>query len=92
MFFVTDSGSSAEATPDVAAAEAVVDMVEGHSVHHDVARISPGEPLHLVDADSRRVLDWDAASRGRMLAGNGNLLPDIPATTVRVVVSRHLRE
>lgn len=71
--------------------QAVSDVVDGTGVTHQVARVSPGEPLHLVAADRHRVLDWEAASRGRLLDGGPNLLPVIPADLVHCVVNDHLR-
>ncbi|HEU5485053.1 MAG TPA: hypothetical protein VFU98_09115, partial [Microlunatus sp.] len=58
-----------------------VEAVLAGSDGHVVGRISPGEPLHLVPADRHRLLDWDAAHRGRAIYGPSaaEILPAIPA-------------
>jgi hypothetical protein len=72
---------------------AVQDVLENARASHLVARVSPGEPLHLVRADLHQALDWEAATRGVSLYGADaeDLLPTIPAATVRAVVHDHLR-
>ena len=73
--------------------EAVQDVLGDSSTPHQTARISPGEPLHLVPAARHQVLDWNAAARGVALYGPApaELLPPIPASIVRAVVHEHLR-
>jgi hypothetical protein len=72
--------------------QAVDDVIGGAGTPHQAARISPGEPLHLVPAARHQVLDWDAATRGIALYGAApaELLPPIPAPIVRSVVREHL--
>ena len=75
------------------AREAIEHVLAESGASHQTARISPGEPLHLVPAARHKVLDWDAASRGVALYGPApaDLLPAIPAPIVRSVVEEHLR-
>lgn len=70
--------------------EAVREVVETGSSTRLVGRISPGEPLHLVPAERRRVLDWEAAARGRTLHSAGGLLPPVPWPLVRQVLLAEL--
>ena len=72
--------------------EAVHDVLRESSTPHQSARISPGEPLHLIPAARHQVLDWEAATRGVALYGPSpaELLPPIPAPIVRTVVQEHL--
>jgi hypothetical protein len=72
--------------------EAVEDVLANAGVPHRAARVSPGEPLHLVDAERHQVLDWEAASRGVSVYGAepSALLPTIPTDTLRAVVREHL--
>lgn len=74
----------------VITADAVRDVVHGTGIPHQTARLSPGEPLHLVPAELHRLLDWDAASRGRTLFGQEGVLPGIPSDVVRRAVLQHL--
>jgi hypothetical protein len=71
---------------------AILAVIAGEENSHLVGRISPGEPLHLVGADRHRLLDWDAAHRGRALAGAPTTaaVPPIPPALVRSVVREHL--
>jgi aminoglycoside adenylyltransferase-like protein/nucleotidyltransferase-like protein len=72
--------------------EAVEDVLANAGMPHRAARVSPGEPLHLVDAERHQILDWEAASRGVTVYGAepSELLPTIPADTLRAVVREHL--
>ncbi len=70
---------------------AVRDVVMGTGRTHVVGRLSPGEPLHLVEADLHRLLDWEAATRGRLVWGEEGLLPPVPPALVRRVLEQHLR-
>jgi hypothetical protein len=72
--------------------EAVLGVIDGDSTPRFVGRISPGEPLHLVVADRHRLLDWEAARRGRSIVGDPptEAVPAIPDDAVREVVREHL--
>lgn len=70
--------------------EAVREVVGTGTSTRLVGRISPGEPLHLVPAERRRVLDWEAAARGRTLHGEDGLLPPVPWPLVRQVLLAEL--
>jgi predicted nucleotidyltransferase len=72
-------------------AAAVRDTVAGIG-QHQVGRLSPGEPLHLVPADLHRALDWDAAHRGRTIHGPADLLPEVPADIVHDVLINTLAQ
>jgi predicted nucleotidyltransferase len=69
---------------------AIEDVLRAPGARHMAGRISPGEPLHLVEADTPRVLDWEAATRGRILYGDDGLLPAVPAPVLRRVLLQHL--
>lgn len=69
---------------------AVREVVEAGVSARLVGRLSPGEPLHLVPAERRRLLDWDAAGRGRTLHGDDGLLPPVPWPLVRQVLLAEL--
>ena len=74
-----------------AAVEAVVGDV---AADHTMARISPGEPIHLVPASRHYLLNWQSACRhDHALLGRlpSELLPRIPPETVRAVVLDHAR-
>jgi len=73
--------------------EAVADVLAGVG-GRKVARVSPGEPLHLVAADSHRLLDWEAARRGRRLDGESpaSVLPSISLDVIRAVARAQLDE
>jgi predicted nucleotidyltransferase len=72
--------------------ETVKEVLANAGTRHRAARVSPGEPLHFVDAERHQVLDWEAASRGVSVYGADprELLPTIPADIVRAVVREHL--
>lgn len=70
--------------------EAVREVVATGSSRRLVGRISPGEPLHLVRAERRRLLDWEAAGRGRLLHGVPDPLPAVPWPLVRQVLLEEL--
>jgi len=73
--------------------EAVADVLAGRG-ERMVARVSPGEPLHLVTADRYRLLDWEAARRGRRLHGEAPtaVLPRMPLEVIRAVAREQLHE
>ena len=68
----------------IVSAQGVADVLAG-APSVPVVRISPGEPLHLTQGDRHRLFDWEAARRGRALAGKEpiQVLPDIPPTVLR---------
>lgn len=71
-------------------ADAIRDVAYETGTPHQCARLSHGESLHLVPAELHRLLDWDAASRGRTIFGEQGVLPDIPPEAVRRTVLQHL--
>lgn len=58
-----------------------------------MGRISPGEPLHFVEANAHYVLNWYLARRGAVLFGPSpeEVLPDITAREFVQVVVAHAR-
>jgi predicted nucleotidyltransferase len=74
--------------------EAVADVLADSSTLRQTARVSPGEPLHLVTATRHQVLDWAAAARGLSLYGPppAELMPPIPTPIVHAVVREHLHD
>lgn len=68
---------------------------EFRTTPHLMARISPGEPLHLVTATQHYVLNWYAArEQGIVLMGPParTLIPEISDVEVRAVVRYHLAQ
>lgn len=62
---------------------------------HVIARISPGESLHLLPATSHRVVTWSAVhDRGRRLLGPPaeTLLPAVDPNLVRSALLDHVRD
>lgn len=79
---------------DYVSPTAVSDVLAGGPAHQMV-RISPGEPVHLVQATSHYLLNWQSARQsGYLLAGTpvDELLPRMAAETVREVVLDHLQQ
>ena len=76
----------------IVSAQGVADVLAG-APNVPVVRISPGEPLHLTQGDRHRLFDWEAARRGRALAGKEpiQVLPDIPPTVLRGLASEQLQ-
>lgn len=67
----------------------------GHLGRHDIARISPGEALHLLPASSHRLLTWSSVRvQGRPLIGPApvDLLPALDPCAVRRAVLEHVRD
>ncbi len=67
----------------------------GSPGEHVIARISPGERLHLLPATSHRLLTWASVhSSGRVLCGPAPeaLLPPVAAETVTAAVLAHVRD
>jgi len=77
----------------IVSAQGVADVLAG-APNVPVVRISPGEPLHLTHGDRHRLFDWEAARRGRALAGKQpiQVLPDIPITVLRELASEQLQQ
>ena len=62
---------------------------------HRIARVSPGEALHLLPATRHRVLGWEAVRQtGRALLGPppDRLLPRVDADLVRAALLDHVRD
>ncbi|AXO37141.1 aminoglycoside adenylyltransferase domain-containing protein [Micromonospora chalcea] len=62
---------------------------------HMIARISPGESLHLLPATTHRVVTWAAVhDHGRTLLGPpaGELLPAVEPGLVRAALRDHVRD
>ncbi|MFF5172787.1 aminoglycoside adenylyltransferase domain-containing protein [Micromonospora sp. NPDC000089] len=75
---------------------AVRDAAAGRTGHeHVIARVSPGELLHLLPATRHRVVTWSTVhDQGRGLLGPpaGALLPAIDADLVRSALLDHVRD
>lgn len=62
---------------------------------HTIARISPGEAMHLLPATTHRLLTWSAVhDNGRAIAGPParTLLPPVDRETVRAAAVDHVRD
>jgi predicted nucleotidyltransferase len=60
-----------------------------------IARISPGEPLHLLPATAHRLVTWATVrDSGRILFGPppGTLLPEVDPERVRAALLDHVRD
>jgi len=85
---------------DYVSPAAVEDVIRDVSSAHPssartMARISPGEPIHLVPASRHYLLNWQSACRhDHALLGRlpSDLLPGIPPDAVRAVVLDHARQ
>ncbi|MEU0151375.1 aminoglycoside adenylyltransferase domain-containing protein [Micromonospora fulviviridis] len=75
---------------------AVRDAARGRTGHdHAIARVSPGESLHLLPATTHRVVTWSAVhDHGRSLLGPPAeaLLPAVDADLVRSALLDHVRD
>ncbi|HET7476464.1 MAG TPA: aminoglycoside adenylyltransferase domain-containing protein [Dermatophilaceae bacterium] len=72
---------------------AVRDVLLGGGQIHPMVRISPGEPIHLIEASRHYLLNWHAAlQHDRVLAGRSprDVLPEIETPLVQQVVVGHL--
>jgi hypothetical protein len=71
-----------------------LDLLAGVDASRLFARISPGEPLHLVPATDHYLLNRAAARDGVALIGPApaTLVPEVPPATVRAVVRRHVEQ
>lgn len=73
---------------------AIDDVLAGGPAH-PMVRISPGEPIHLVESTSHYLLNWHSAQQSnRLLAGTAAnlLLPPIGQQAVRQVLLEHLQQ
>ena len=80
---------------DYVTPEAVQDVLRDTGRVHQMARISPGEPLHLTEASRHYVLNWSSAlEHDRVLSGVSprELLPPIGMELVQSAVIRHLEQ
>ncbi|MEW2329034.1 aminoglycoside adenylyltransferase domain-containing protein [Micromonospora chersina] len=75
---------------------AVRDAAQGRTGHdHVIARVSPGESLHLLPATRHRVVTWSTVhDHGRSLLGPPaeELLPAVDADLVRAALLDHVRD
>jgi predicted nucleotidyltransferase len=79
---------------DYVSAEAVEAVVQGTDESHSMIRISPGEPLHAVEASRHYVLNWAAALQANQpIAGAApsTVLPGIDRRLIHQVVLQHVR-
>jgi Domain of unknown function (DUF4111) len=79
---------------DYVSAEAVEAVVRGADESHPMIRISPGEPLHEVEASRHYVLNWAAALQAdQPIAGAApsTVLPAIDRRLIHQVVLQHVR-
>jgi len=79
---------------DYVSAEAVEAVVQGADESHAMIRISPGEPLHEVEASRHYVLNWAAALRAdQSFAGAkpSTVLSVIDRRLIHQVVLQHVR-
>ncbi|MGC4892340.1 aminoglycoside adenylyltransferase domain-containing protein [Micromonospora sp. DT31] len=75
--------------------DAVRDVTGGADIPHRIARVSPGELLHLLPATGHRVVTWAAVhDHGRTLFGPppGALLPAVGPERVRAALVAHVRD
>jgi Domain of unknown function (DUF4111)/Nucleotidyltransferase domain len=74
--------------------EAIRAVVQGTDESHPMIRISPGEPLHEVEASRHYVLNWAAALQAdRPITGAApsTVLPAIDRRLIHQVVLQHVR-
>ncbi|MGW9198705.1 aminoglycoside adenylyltransferase domain-containing protein [Micromonospora chersina] len=76
--------------------DAVRDAARGRTGHdHVIARVSPGESLHLLPATTHRLVTWSTVhDHGRRLLGPpaGDLLPAVAPDLVRSALLDHVRD
>jgi Domain of unknown function (DUF4111) len=80
---------------DYVSTDAVVSVLAQDGSKHAMVRISPGEPIHLLQANLHYVLNWRAArEHGHRILGRlpSEVLPPIPDNLVREVVIEHARQ
>ena len=79
---------------DYVSIEAVEAVVQGTDEPHPMIRISPGEPLHHVEASRHYVLNWAGALQADLpIAGAApsTVLPAIDRRLIHQVVIQHVR-
>ena len=79
---------------DYVSVEAAAAIVEGTDESHPMIRISPGEPLHEVEASRHYVLNWAGALQAdQPIAGAApsTVLPAIDRRLIHQVVLQHVR-
>jgi predicted nucleotidyltransferase len=79
---------------DYISAEAIAAVVQGTDEPRPMIRISPGEPLHEVEASRHYVLNWAAALQADQPvvgAAPTTVLPAIDRRLIHQVVLQHLR-
>jgi predicted nucleotidyltransferase len=79
---------------DYISAEAVDAVTRGSDESHPMIRISPGEPLHEVEASRHYVLSWAAALEAdQPIAGvaPSTVLPAIDRRLIQQVILQHVR-
>jgi hypothetical protein len=79
---------------DYVSVRAVEAVVQGIAESHPMIRISPGEPLHEVEASRHYVLNWAAALKAdQPIAGAApsTVLPAIDRRLIHQVVLQHVR-
>jgi Domain of unknown function (DUF4111)/Nucleotidyltransferase domain len=79
---------------DYVSAAAVEAVLQGRDESHPMIRISPGEPLHEVEASRHYVLNWAAALQAdQPVAGAApsTVLPAIDQGLIDQVILQHLR-
>jgi hypothetical protein len=80
---------------DYLSIDAVASVLAQDGSEHSMVRISPGEPIHLLQPNRHYVLNWRAAQEyGHSLLGRSpkEVLPPIPDDLVREVVIEHARQ
>jgi hypothetical protein len=80
---------------DYVSRDAVQSVLSGEDTEHQMVRISPGEPIHLVAATRHYLLNWQSSRRhDRPILGRSpsEVLPLIPDGLVRQVVIEHARQ
>ena len=80
---------------DYVSIDAVASVLAQDGSEHSMVRISPGEPIHLLQANLHYVLNWRAAQDyGQSILGRSpkEVLPPIPDDLVREVVIEHARQ
>ena len=80
---------------DYVSIDAVASVLAQDGSEHSMVRISPGEPIHLLQANLHYVLNWRAArEHDHRILGRSprKVLPPIPDDLVREVVIEHARQ
>jgi Domain of unknown function (DUF4111) len=80
---------------DYVSIDAVASVLAQDGSAHSMVRISPGEPIHLLQANLHYLLNWHAArEHDHRILGHSprELLPPIPDDLVRAVVIEHARQ